>query len=100
MTDSDYTEAPRTNPLAGSAPPKPPKKTARALADPDPGKAEIDLPDPVSVKDLAAALRQRPFKIVAEVMELGQFKNIHDTVAFDTASKIARRYGFDARRSV
>jgi hypothetical protein len=51
------------------------------------------------VKDLASALRQRPFKIVADVIEVGDFANAHATVDFETASKVAWKYGFYARRA-
>jgi len=50
---------------------------------------KIQIPDPVVVGDLAAALHQKPFKIMADIMGLGQFQNIHGKVNFETAAKIA-----------
>jgi len=31
-------------------------------------------------------------------MEIGLFKNVREVVAFEDASKIARKYGFEAQR--
>ena len=58
----------------------------------------IEIPDPITVKDLAESLRQRPFRVVAALMELGQMKFVGDPVEFDTASKIAQKYGFETKR--
>jgi translation initiation factor IF-2 len=55
------------------------------------------MPDPVPVRDLAAAIGRKPFQIIADLMEIGLFKNVRETVAFDDASKIARKYGFEAQ---
>jgi hypothetical protein len=46
---------------------------------------------------LAAALQQKQFRIVADVMELGRFAFAGDPVDFDTAARIAQKYGFNAR---
>ena len=58
----------------------------------------IRIPDPVGVNDLAAALGEKGFKIMADILELGQFQNIHGTVDFETASKIARKHGYSAEK--
>ena len=57
----------------------------------------IEIPDPVVLKELAAALRQEPFTIVADVLELGHLKFASDPIGFKTAAKIAKKYGFQAR---
>jgi hypothetical protein len=49
---------------------------------------------------LAAALKQKPFKIIADAMELGRFMTVHQTIAFDLAARIARKYGIHARKIV
>jgi len=54
----------------------------------------------VVLEHLASALGQRPFKIVADVMELGQLKFARDPVGFETAARIAQKYGFIAKRAV
>ena len=58
----------------------------------------IRIPDPVVVVgDLAAALAEKPFKIMADVMERGQFQNIHGVVDFETATKIAWKHGYKTK---
>jgi len=60
----------------------------------------IQIPDPIAVKDLAEAVGQRPFRVVADLMELGQMKFEGDPVDFETASKVAKKYGFETKRQV
>ena len=97
MSDSRPQKLPKTQPAGSNGPPRPPKKTARDLDEP-PQEPHIDIPDPVVVRDLASALRKKPFKIIADLMEIGQFANVTATVGFQTASKVAWKYGFYARR--
>ena len=58
----------------------------------------IQIPDPITVKELAEALGQRPFRLVADWMKLGQMKFEGDQVEFDMASRIAQKYGFETKR--
>ena len=58
----------------------------------------IRIPDPVGLKELAAALRQKPFKIIADTIALGNFQNIYGHLSFDMASKIAQKYGYSAQK--
>ena len=58
------------------------------------GKNPIRITDPVVIGDLVSALGQKPFKIIADVMELAQFQNVNGKVDFETASKIAWKYGY------
>jgi len=98
MSDSSSKKAPKTQAAAGG-PPRPPKKIARGLEDQSPDEPHIEIPDPVVVKDLASALGQKPFKIIADLIEFGQFASVHATVAFEPASKVAWKYGFYAKRA-
>ena len=50
------------------------------------------------VRDLASAIGLKPFKIVADLLALGQFKNADEDVSFETASLIARKHGYRAQR--
>jgi hypothetical protein len=72
-------------------PPKPPK-AATGNADEASSKV-IRIPDPVTVLDLAGALAQKPFKIIADLMLLGVFTNVQGVVGFQTASEVASKYG-------
>jgi translation initiation factor IF-2 len=58
----------------------------------------IQIPDPITVKDLAEALGQRPYRVVADLMELGRMRFEGDQVEFETASKVAKKYGFETER--
>jgi hypothetical protein len=58
----------------------------------------VYLLDRMSVRDLAGALHLKPFKIIADLMELKLFKSPDDNVDFETASLIARKHGYRAER--
>ena len=99
MSDSVPERTPATQPAFSGRPPRPPKITARDLEDrpDDPGK-RVYLLDPVVVKDLASAIRVKPFKVVADLMQLRIFKSPDDTVDFETAAIVARKHGYRAER--
>ena len=99
MSGSRPHKRPKTQPASAGGPPRPPKKTARGLGDESPEGPHIDIPDPVVLKALATALRQRPFRIVADLMELGRLVFVGDPVDFETASKVAKKYGFQTRHA-
>jgi translation initiation factor IF-2 len=81
-------------------PPKPPKLTARGLLDPgEPGR-RLFVQDYVVVKELAELLGLRPFKVVADVMELGLFKHANEVIDFPTAALVAQKHGYVAERVV
>lgn len=58
----------------------------------------LELKGAVSVKDLAAMLGCRPFRIVADLLELKIMAHVDQSVTFEVAAKLARKYGFVARR--
>ena len=97
-------KVPDTQPTASGGPPqpppKPPKLTARGLLDPgEPGR-RLFVQDYVVVKDLAQLLGLRPFKVVADVMELGVFKHADEAIDFPTAALVAQKHGYVAERVV
>ena len=73
-------------------PPKPPKLVARDLL--EPGDSRIFVSDYVEVKELAGLLGLKPFKVVADVLELGLFKHADGLIDFATATAIATKHGF------
>ena len=99
MNEPVEERTPETQPAFSGRPPRPPKITARGLEDQpdDPGRT-VYLPDPVVVKDLAIALEMKPFKIVADLIAMGQFRHADETVDFETAWIIARKHGYWAER--
>jgi len=77
-----------TKPAAGSGPTRAPEP---------PGKS-IYLTDVVVVRDLASAVGIKPFKVVAELLALGKFKNADDEIDFETAALVAAKHGCRAER--
>jgi Translation initiation factor IF-2, N-terminal region len=58
----------------------------------------VYLLDSMTVRDLAAVLKIKPFKVVADLMEVGVFKSPEETVDFETACQVARKHGFQPER--
>jgi len=56
------------------------------------------VPDYVEVKELAGLLGLKPFKVVADVLELGIFKHADGLIDFATATAIATKHGFVAEK--
>ncbi len=97
MSEPAEEKFPQTQPSFSGRPPRPPKITARGLDDSDDDADKvIHIPDPVVVKDLASALKLKPFKVVADLMQLRSFKTPDDLVSFDVAEMIAERHGYKA----
>jgi len=70
------------------------------LLEPEGSGRTIFLWDYVTIRELAELIEQKPFKVVAEVLSMRVFKHADDFITFDTAQKIARTYGFTARRFI
>jgi translation initiation factor IF-2 len=73
--------------------------TARDLEDQpgDRGKT-VYLLDTMEVRELASALGMKPFKVIADLLALGQFRRPDETIDFATASEVARKHGYRAER--
>jgi len=100
MSDSVRERIPATQPAFSGRPPGPPKITGRGLEDSspgDPGKTVYVL-DQMVVRDLASAIGVKPFKIVADLLALERFKNADEAIDFETASIVARKHGYRAKR--
>ena len=50
--------------------------------------------DYISVKELAALMGLKPFKVVADVLELGKFKHADEPIDFPTAATVATKHGY------
>jgi hypothetical protein len=59
---------------------------------------EIAVPERVTVKELARLLHQKPFKIVADLMQIGVFATVDWALPLDAVSKVARMYGYRVMR--
>jgi translation initiation factor IF-2 len=54
----------------------------------------ITLKPPVVVRDLAEQLKRKPFQLIADLMELGVFANVNQSIDEITAQKLCGKYGF------
>jgi hypothetical protein len=95
-------KAPETQPASSGGPPqpppRPPKLTARDLLESGQPGRRIFIADYIEVKELAELLELKPFKVVADVLEMRIFKHADDFLNFSTAAIIAQKHGFVAER--
>ncbi|HTI98312.1 MAG TPA: translation initiation factor IF-2 [Dongiaceae bacterium] len=78
-----------------AAPARPePAKPATPKYVPPPGAQVITLKPPIVVRDLADQLKQKPFKIIADLMEAGVFANVNQAIDENIAQRICGKYGF------
>ncbi len=59
----------------------------------------IVLPTHIEIRELAALLHVKPFKVVADLMELKQFKHMDEKVDLPTATAIVQKHGYIATPS-
>jgi translation initiation factor IF-2 len=52
----------------------------------------ISIKPPIVVRDLAEQLKQKPFKIIADLIELGIFRTVNQAIDEDVAHKICAKY--------
>ncbi len=98
---------PVASPSGPMAPPKPvsaspadvslpsaKKESAAAVEDGEgaDGIRTITLKPPIVVRDLATELGLKPFKLISELMEMGIFASINQSLEEDVASKIAEKH--------
>lgn len=54
----------------------------------------IHIKPPIMIKDLAAQMNIKPFKVIHDLMEMNIFANINQSVEPDIAARLCERYGF------
>jgi len=64
-----------------------------------PSVREVVIPDEILVRELAKIAGQKPFKIIADLMEIGIFQNVSHPIAFEAASRILKKYGIIAKKA-
>lgn len=60
---------------------------------------QMEVPDQIAVRELAALVNQKPFQIIADLMGLGIFANVNQQLDFGTVSRVLRKYGYAAKRT-
>lgn len=58
------------------------------------GGEVIIMKPPIAVREFAERLKQKPFKIIADLMEVGVFANVNQTIDEKIAAQICAKYGF------
>ena len=87
--------APKPPPLPGAAPVPPPTPLAAAVVPAVPGEIKVlHLKPPIIVRDFAAVLGLKPFKLISELNQLVGFAAMNSTVDEAIAQKVAEKYGF------
>jgi Translation initiation factor IF-2, N-terminal region len=105
VNGDEFTPLPEKTPETQSAlsgglpdpPPRPPKLTARDLLDPGGEDKTIFVAGYIEVRELGQAMKLKPFKVVADLMELRIFKHSDEMIDFETAAKIAQKHGFHVK---
>jgi hypothetical protein len=64
-----------------------------------PSMREVAIPDEILVLELAKIAGQKPFRIIADLMEIGIFANVKQNVGFDAASRVLKKYGITAKKT-
>ncbi|MDE2713865.1 MAG: translation initiation factor IF-2 [Verrucomicrobiota bacterium] len=64
----------------------------RYVAKPD--APVITLKPPIMVRELAEAIRRKPFQLIADLMQLGVFANVNQAVDEPTAKQLCAKNGF------
>ena len=60
--------------------------------------AEVTISDKISILELSLISGQQPFKVIADLLQLGDFVSMKDEVDFETAARLLKKYGFLAKR--
>ena len=94
---------------AGAPPPPPPPPAKTSLSvEPPPSQSSftdestgivegnlIIVKPPIVVRDFASLIGLKPFQLISELMEMGIFASMNQTIEEDVASKLAKSKGFE-----
>jgi translation initiation factor IF-2 len=86
------TEQFRRGPGGPGRPAEPAKPAAPKFALPADAQVIVIKP-PIVVRELAEALKQKPFKIIADLMEAGVFANVNQAIDEKIAIQVCAKYG-------
>ena len=85
--------------LKPKTPPKPATPQTSRPAPAPPIAGEMTVPAQMTVGELAAALNQKPFQIIGDLMAIGVFANLHQPVDFEIITHVVRKYGYTAKKA-
>ncbi|GIV84303.1 MAG: hypothetical protein KatS3mg052_1310 [Candidatus Roseilinea sp.] len=78
---------------SGPAQPRPPRPVEPKPAEPK----VIELPESISLRDLATKINVSPINVIRELMQNGVMATINQPLDFDTAAIVASAFGWEAR---
>ncbi|HQW34465.1 MAG TPA: translation initiation factor IF-2 [Thermoflexales bacterium] len=61
-------------------------------------KQKIELPDTITVRDLATLIHATPINLIRELMNNGVMANINQALDFDTAAIVVEPFGYEAKQ--
>jgi translation initiation factor IF-2 len=64
------------------------------------GHKSIELPDSITVRELAERIESSPIDIIKQLMANGVMANINQQIDFDTAAIVVEEFGFEAQQMV
>src|SRR6267378_1022604 len=86
------TKFPSSQKPGGAKQAESPAAPAKILLPPD--AKVISIKPPIVVRELADQLKQKPFKIIADLMETGVFANVNQAIDETIAQRICANYGY------
>jgi len=79
--------------------PEPERRSPQLPVSPPPIVGEVVIPEQASASELAALVGQKPFQIIADLIELGVLATGKQPLGFAMALRVARKYGYIATRA-
>ena len=65
-----------------------------------PVKLEVEIPETISVGELASRLKKTAVEVIKKLMGLGQMASVSDVIDFDTAYLIAEEFGAEVKKEI
>lgn len=91
--------APMVPPIAARqhipASPNQPLSSAQAPTPADGKKKVIQVKPPIIVRDFAKSIDVKPFRLISELMDMGIFASMNQSIEENVATRIAERHGFE-----
>lgn len=91
--------APMVPPIAARqhipASPNQPPSSAQAPTPADGKKKVIQVKPPIIVRDFAKSIDVKPFRLISELMDMGIFASMNQSIEENVATRIAERHGFE-----
>jgi len=100
---TDFTRRGDIRPVRGGTPPGQYRSGQKPAEPARPSAPRVTLPadaqiitikPPIVVRELAEQLKQKPFKIIADLMEVGVFANVNQAIDEKIAVQVCAKYGF------